>query len=117
MKKHQCVGKVVTYSGLASYSTSCQKNATHLEDGKWWCGHHAPSKRATKAAEREAAYQVKRTERERRYAQVGEDARKLAIFDGLLAAAEKVSRLYPGIDSFAMADLREAVAEAKGVRA
>ena len=42
VEKHNCAGKTNRDGGFYSYP--CAVNARFLEDGKWWCHHHAPSK-------------------------------------------------------------------------
>lgn len=73
MTEKQCAETVWRSLSNGSYFSDCEKRAKYEEDGKWWCGTHAPSKvaarRAKKRAEDEAESAAKNaTERAARAA-------------------------------------------------
>jgi hypothetical protein len=49
-EKHTCCGRkgtgitAVLYHATFPGTGKCDFNATYFEDGRWWCGKHAPSK-------------------------------------------------------------------------
>ena len=73
----------------------CGKNASLFENGKWYCRRHAPSLVTAKRAARQATYDAKRAAEQAagtaKQRQQAENARKLAAFDELLAAAERAA--------------------------
>ena len=64
MSEHECAGRV--YSLFHSYP--CGKPGKHEEDGKWWCGIHAPSKIAARKAKTFARWEAKRAVHNKQYA-------------------------------------------------
>ncbi len=47
-EKHQCSKQAIMDTW--GHTAPCEHNATILEDGKWWCGSHAPSRVAARRA-------------------------------------------------------------------
>lgn len=63
--KKKCAGEA--YDRYSGRFYSCTNAGKHHEDGKWWCGIHAPSKKAAKQKKQWDAY---RAEQRRKAAQM-----------------------------------------------
>jgi len=80
-EKRQCAGRV---SGHGWHRRDCAVPAKYEEDGKWWCGAHAPSK---VAARWEAKTKRWREESEAAIAAAQREAALAAATEALVQAA------------------------------
>lgn len=76
---HNCEGTV--YGGIPT-EYPCSRKGRHYEDGKWWCGMHAPSKLAAKRAAVSAKYRAERDADEALRVAAEERAKQLAKWLG-----------------------------------
>ena len=105
----------------ASYS--CSKPGTYTEEGKTWCGTHAPSKVAARRAGQDKKYDDRYaaiTERDRRAAAeksacagISTEALEGGVIGELLAACEAVESQGTA-EGFVEIDLRAVIAKARG---
>lgn len=85
MSEHICEGRIQG----TWHSYSCSKKAKYFEDGKWYCGTHAPS-RIKLRAEKKAAKQLAEKEAlERDPANIARELRRAK--EQLVDAKEKIA--------------------------
>lgn len=56
-KNHTCEGQIHQHAGVGFYT--CGVVAKYFEQGKWYCGKHAPSRVKARAAKIDKAYEAK----------------------------------------------------------
>ena len=103
-ERHKCSGSVWDRSGF--HATKCGNNAKLHEEGRWWCGVHAPSARAKRDAKRVAVWDARTSARDRRNAI---SAARDRVFDAVMEAFD-----HGGITN-TLSDLYDACAEFKNV--
>ena len=64
MTAHKCAGEI--YESHRFWD--CSKTGKLNEDGKWWCGIHAPSAVAARRAKQDAKWKSYSAARDKRYA-------------------------------------------------
>ena len=96
MSDHKCAAR--TFRGHHFYS--CHKLGKVEEDGKWWCGIHAPSKVAARRAKRDALWKTEDEARGKRYAR-HEAAREIveAALNDDAAALQAAVAAYRAIEN------------------
>lgn len=115
--KRQCAASVTNHNRYGFYQ--CPLNATHEEDGIWYCGMHKPS--ATKARDEagKMRYAAERESCNIRSEKEKLDAHKLACHDELVAACAAIVGAWEDdeigkIDEQYIENIRAILAKAKG---
>ena len=83
--EERCEERVRDSGRWPSYH-SCERRWKLEEEGKRWCKQHAPSTLKAKGEANNARYEARCVVLDAKWAKEAEDRRKVAAYDGLLAA-------------------------------
>lgn len=115
--KHQCVKRIHTREGLASFTRQCRRTKTTLEDGDYCCFQHRPSRVAADVLRHRAALEARLEAVRKEPEAQGELERHAACYDELLVAlqaAEPYLKEKYGVDTDVCDQVRSALARHKG---
>ena len=97
METHRCTGRLWNDYDMRGYQ--CSKSGKYEEEGKWWCGTHAPSKVKARHEKQAAKYDAESKEREANRLKV----RNRIKAEAMREAAKAIEKLHDGLSNADMA--------------